>query len=86
MKFSQFSPGIETNETTRFPKNGVVAATSTLADWEPGSVVKVRGHPSHGQGDEFRSAGEHASSLFGWMQGALESGNRAAQEINDRVG
>jgi monoamine oxidase len=28
-------------------------------------------------------AGEHASSLPGWMQGALESGNRAAREVND---
>jgi monoamine oxidase len=28
-------------------------------------------------------AGEHASSLFGWMQGAFESGNRAAREVND---
>jgi monoamine oxidase len=28
-------------------------------------------------------AGEHASSLFGWMQGAFESGNCAAREIND---
>ena len=27
-------------------------------------------------------AGEHASSLPGWMHGALESGNRAAHEIN----
>jgi monoamine oxidase len=28
-------------------------------------------------------AGEHASSWPGWMQGALESGNRAAREVND---
>jgi len=27
-------------------------------------------------------AGEHASSPPGWMQGALESGNRAAREVN----
>jgi monoamine oxidase len=27
-------------------------------------------------------AGEHASAWPGWMQGALESGNRAAKEIN----
>ncbi|HEX8708490.1 MAG TPA: FAD-dependent oxidoreductase [Pyrinomonadaceae bacterium] len=27
-------------------------------------------------------AGEHASAWHGWMQGALESGNRAAREIN----
>ncbi|MBZ5632220.1 MAG: FAD-dependent oxidoreductase [Acidobacteriia bacterium] len=28
-------------------------------------------------------AGEHTSPWFGWMQGALESGNRAAHEVND---
>jgi len=28
-------------------------------------------------------AGEHASSSPGWMQGALESGNRVAREINE---
>ncbi len=27
-------------------------------------------------------AGEHASAYHGWMQGAIESGNRAAKEIN----
>ncbi|MGB9178392.1 MAG: FAD-dependent oxidoreductase [Pyrinomonadaceae bacterium] len=30
-------------------------------------------------------AGEHASTLPGWMQGALESGLRAAREINEAV-
>jgi monoamine oxidase len=28
-------------------------------------------------------AGEHTSPWFGWMQGALESGNRAAREVNE---
>jgi monoamine oxidase len=28
-------------------------------------------------------AGEHTSPWFGWMQGALESGNRAAHEVHD---
>ena len=28
-------------------------------------------------------AGEHTSPWFGWMQGALESGNRAAREVQD---
>ena len=30
-------------------------------------------------------AGEHTSSWSSWMQGALESGNRAAREINEAV-
>jgi monoamine oxidase len=28
-------------------------------------------------------AGEHTSAWHGWMNGALESGNRAAEEVND---
>ena len=28
-------------------------------------------------------AGEHTSAWHGWMNGALESGNRAAAEVND---
>jgi monoamine oxidase len=28
-------------------------------------------------------AGEHTSGLTGWMQGALESGLRAAREVNE---
>jgi monoamine oxidase len=28
-------------------------------------------------------AGEHTSRWPSWMQGALESGNRAAREVND---
>jgi monoamine oxidase len=28
-------------------------------------------------------AGEHTSAWHGWMNGALESGNRVAQEVND---
>jgi monoamine oxidase len=27
-------------------------------------------------------AGEHASAYHGWIQGAIESGNRTAKEIN----
>jgi monoamine oxidase len=30
-------------------------------------------------------AGEHTSMLPGWMQGALESGHRAARDVNDAV-
>jgi monoamine oxidase len=34
-------------------------------------------------GGRVHFAGEHASSSPGWMQGALESGNRVAREVND---
>ncbi|MFE4430746.1 FAD-dependent oxidoreductase, partial [Peribacillus butanolivorans] len=28
-------------------------------------------------------AGEHASTVHGWIQGAIESGIRVADEVND---
>ena len=31
--------------------------------------------------DRLHFAGEHTSSWMGWMEGALESGERAAREI-----
>jgi monoamine oxidase len=31
-------------------------------------------------------AGEHTSSWMGWMQGALESGERAAREVLEGAG
>jgi monoamine oxidase len=33
-----------------------------------------------------RFAGEHPSAWHGWMQGALESGYRAAREVNEVAG
>jgi monoamine oxidase len=30
-------------------------------------------------------AGEHTSAWHGWMNGALESGNRAAAEVNQAL-
>jgi monoamine oxidase len=31
--------------------------------------------------DRLHFAGEHTSSWMGWMEGALESGERAAREV-----
>ena len=48
----------------------------------PGQVLTLEPHIARVEG-RVHFAGEHASSLRGWMQGALESGRRAAREIEE---
>jgi monoamine oxidase len=48
--------------------------------YKPGQMASLMPHVARTEG-RIHFAGEHASSLFGWMQGALESGNRVVQEI-----
>lgn len=48
---------------------------------KPGQMSGLIPHIARAEG-RVHFAGEHASSMPGWMQGALESGNRVAKEIN----
>lgn len=57
-------------------------ARGGYAWYKPGQMSTLLPHVARAEG-RIHFAGEHASSLFGWMQGALESGNRAAREVND---
>jgi len=57
-------------------------ARGGYAWYKPGQMKSLLPYVARPEG-RLHFAGEHASSLFGWMQGALESGNRVAQEIND---
>jgi monoamine oxidase len=57
-------------------------ARGAYAWYRPGQMASLLPHVARPEG-RIHFAGEHASSLFGWMQGAFESGNRAAREIND---
>jgi monoamine oxidase len=59
-------------------------ARGAYAWYKPGQMSSLLPHVARAEG-RVHFAGEHASSLFGWMQGALESGNRAAQEVNDSM-
>jgi monoamine oxidase len=47
----------------------------------PGQVLSLEPHIGRPEG-RIHFAGEHASSLRGWMQGAFESGRRAASEVD----
>jgi monoamine oxidase len=57
-------------------------ARGGYAWYKPGQMTSLLPHVARPEG-RIHFAGEHASSLFGWMQGAFESGNRVAQEVND---
>ena len=48
----------------------------------PGQASALLPHIARPEG-RVHFAGEHASAWNGWMQGALESGNRAAREVNE---
>lgn len=52
--------------------------------YKPGQGSSLLPHIARPEG-RAHFAGEHTSAWPGWMQGALESGNRAAREINETV-
>ncbi|MCI0485874.1 MAG: FAD-dependent oxidoreductase [Blastocatellia bacterium] len=50
--------------------------------FEPGQITGLLPAAQHPEG-RIHFAGEHTSLWHGWMNGALESGNRAAEEVNE---
>ena len=52
-----------------------------FAYFEPGQMAALLPVAQRAEG-RIHFAGEHTSAWHGWMNGALESGNRAAQEVN----
>ncbi len=50
--------------------------------WRPGQLSALGAHVPRPEG-RLHFAGEHTSAWAGWMQGALESGERAAREVRD---
>jgi monoamine oxidase len=57
-------------------------ARGAFAWFKAGQMSDMLPHMATREGRVF-FAGEHTSPWFGWMQGALQSGNRAAAEVND---
>lgn len=50
--------------------------------YKPGQMISLLPRAARAEG-RVHFAGEHTSAWPGWMQGALESGVRAAREVND---
>jgi monoamine oxidase len=57
-------------------------ARGAYAWFRPGQMSALLPHIARAEG-RIHFAGEHASTSPGWMQGALESGNRVAREISE---
>lgn len=57
-------------------------ARGAYAWFKPGQMTSLMPHVAVPEGRVY-FAGEHASSLPGWMQGALESGNQVARDVNN---
>ncbi|MFY9607921.1 MAG: FAD-dependent oxidoreductase [Blastocatellia bacterium] len=57
-------------------------ARGAFAYFEPGQMTTLLPIAQRAEG-RIHFAGEHTSAWHGWMNGALESGNRAADEVND---
>jgi monoamine oxidase len=56
-------------------------ARGAYAWFKPGQMSELLPHIARAEG-RIHFAGEHTSSWPGWMQGAFQSGHRAANEIN----
>ena len=78
----QVYPGIRENFETGVSKcwDEDEWARGDYAWFKPGQMNSLMPHIARAEG-RVHFAGEHASAWPGWMQGALESGNRAAREI-----
>lgn len=57
-------------------------ARGAFAYFEPGQMTTLLPIAQRPEG-RIHFAGEHTSAWHGWMNGALESGNRAAAEVNE---
>ena len=57
-------------------------ARGAFASFEPGQQSKLQRHIVEPEGRIF-FAGEHCSLHHAWIEGALESGLRAAEQIED---
>ncbi|HEY3131358.1 MAG TPA: flavin monoamine oxidase family protein [Acidobacteriota bacterium] len=53
--------------------------------FRPGQMISLFPHIARPEG-RVHFAGDHASPWPGWMQGALQSGNRAAREVQEAAG
>ena len=82
--FEKVLPGLEENfegGATKIWKNDPWAR-GAAAFPAPGQVISLVPHTAPAEG-RIHFAGEHTSPWNGWMQGAIESGLRAAREVND---
>ena len=78
----QVFPGVSGEKTVSVTWDADPLVKGAFAWFKRDQMATLLPHIARPEGRVF-FAGEHTSPWFGWMQGALESGNRAAREVND---
>jgi monoamine oxidase len=75
-------PGVSNEKSASVAWDADPLVKGAFAWFKRDQMATLLPHVARREGRVF-FAGEHTSPWFGWMQGALESGNRAAHEVND---
>lgn len=75
-------PGVTSEKTVSIAWDADPLVKGAFAWFKRDQMAMLLPHIARREGRVF-FAGEHTSPWFGWMQGALESGNRAAREVNE---
>jgi monoamine oxidase len=75
-------PGVESEKSLSIAWDADPLVKGAFAWFKRDQMATLLPHIARPEGRVF-FAGEHTSPWFGWMQGALESGNRAAHEVNE---
>jgi monoamine oxidase len=75
-------PGVSYEKTVSISWDADPLVKGAFAWFKRDQMATLLPHIARPEGRVF-FAGEHTSPWFGWMQGALESGNRAAREVNE---
>ena len=75
-------PGVTSEKTASVAWDADPLVKGAFAWFKRDQMSTLLPHIARREGRVF-FAGEHTSPWFGWMQGALESGNRAAREVNE---
>ena len=75
-------PGVNSEKSVSVAWDADPLVKGAFAWFKRNQMATLLPHIARPEGRVF-FAGEHTSPWFGWMQGALESGNRAAREVNE---
>jgi monoamine oxidase len=75
-------PGVSNEKSLSIAWDADPLVKGAFAWFKRDQMATLLPHIARPEGRVF-FAGEHTSPWFGWMQGALESGNRAAHEVNE---
>ncbi|HEV8416267.1 MAG TPA: FAD-dependent oxidoreductase [Bryobacteraceae bacterium] len=75
-------PGVNSEKSLSIAWDADPLVKGAFAWFKRDQMATLLPHIARPEGRVF-FAGEHTSPWFGWMQGALESGNRAAHEVNE---